>query len=174
MPFDLQPVLTGTLVELRPLRAEDFEDLYAAASDPAIWEQHPNNDRYKVGVFREFFDGAMASGGGFAVIDRATGRIIGSSRYHDYDEQRSVIEIGWTFLARAYWGGAYNGEMKRLMLRHAFRFVDSVEFRVGPDNLRSQRAMEKIGGVRLPGLQRARGHDAVVFRINKSDAHLPD
>jgi RimJ/RimL family protein N-acetyltransferase len=174
MPFDLQPVLTGTLVELRPLRAEDFDELYAVAADPAIWEQHPNSDRYKAKVFREFFDGAIESGGAFAVNDRATGRIIGSSRYSGYDEQRGEIEIGWTFLARAYWGGVYNREMKRLMLRHAFRFVDSVEFRVGPNNMRSQRAMEKIGGVRLPGLQRARGHDAVVFRINKSDAHLPD
>jgi RimJ/RimL family protein N-acetyltransferase len=116
----------------------------------------------------------MASGGAFAVIDRATGRIIGSSRYNDYDAERREIEIGWTFLGRAYWGGACNREMKQLMLRHAFRFVDAVLFRVGPDNIRSQRAMEKIGGVRLPGLQRARGHDAVVFRIAKSDANFPD
>ena len=171
MPFDLQPVLTGTLVELRPLRAEDFEDLYAVASDPAIWEQHPNNDRYKVGVFREFFDGAMASGGGFVVIERATGRIIGSSRYHDYDEQRSAIEIGWTFLARAYWGGAYNGEMKRLMLDHAFGFCDRVVFTVGENNIRSQKAVKKIGGL-LIGTEDRPGLDGtvrcnLVFAIDK-------
>lgn len=174
MPFELQPTLTGTLVVLRPLTAGDFDDLYAVASDPLIWEQHPNNDRYQRPVFQQFFREAMDSGGAFAAIDRATGCIIGSSRYFGYDEQRSEIEIGWTFLSRAYWGGVYNREMKTLMLRHAFQFVDSVVFRVGPDNHRSQRAVEKMGGVRLPGLQHARGHDAVVFQIRKSDANFPD
>src|SRR2546423_13239440 len=113
MPFDLQPVLTGTLVDLRPLRAEDFDELFAVASDPAIWEQHPNSDRYKVKVFREFFDGAMESGGAFAVIDRATGRIIGSSRYFGYDAQSGGIEIRWRFLARADWGGVSHPTMER-------------------------------------------------------------
>ena len=174
MPFELQPTLTGTLIELRPLRADDFDDLYAVASDRLIWEQHPNSDRYKPAVFEQFFREAMESGGAFAVIDRASGQIVGSSRYFGYDERRSEVEIGWSFLARAYWGGVYNREMKRLMLRHAFQFVDSVLFRVGPDNRRSQRAMEKIGAVRLPGLQHARGHDAVVFQITKSHAYLPD
>jgi RimJ/RimL family protein N-acetyltransferase len=176
MPFELQPTLTGTLLELRPLRPEDFADLYAVASDPRIWEQHPVSDRYKEDVFREeFFRGALASGGAFAVIDRATGRIIGSSRYYGFDEARSEIEIGWTFLARAYWGGVHNREMKELMLRHAFRFVNSVVFLVGPDNRRSQRAMEKIGGVRL-GMARRQpdGRESVVFEITRAlfDTHF--
>jgi len=174
MPFDLQPTLTGTLVQLRPLTVDDFDELYAVASDPLIWEQHPHNDRYKPAVFQQFFREAMESGGAFAVIDRATGRILGSSRYFGYDEEHSEIEIGWTFLARACWGGAYNGDLKQLMLQHAFQFVDSVVFRVGPANRRSQRAMEKIGGVRLPGLHYARGHDAVVFQVKKAHAHFPD
>jgi len=173
MPFELQPTLTGTLLELRPLRSEDFDELYAVASDPGIWELHPEPDRYKENVFRGFFQGAMESGGAFVVIDRATGRIIGSSRYFGYDEQRSEIEIGWTFLARAYWGGVYNRELKDLMLRHAFRFVDSVVFLVGPQNWRSQRAMEKIGGVRVGTVRRTpEGRESVVFQINKSHAHL--
>ena len=174
MSFDLQPTLTGTRVQLRPLHVDDYDDLYAVAADPLIWEQHPNNDRYKPTVFLQFFREAMESGGAFVVIDRDTERIIGSSRYFGYDKQRSEIEIGWTFLARAYWGGVYNREMKQLMLRHAFQFVDSVVFRVGPDNRRSQRAMEKIGGVRLPGVEFARGHAAVVFQITKSNAYFPD
>ena len=175
MPFELQPTLTGTLVELRPLRAEDFDALFAVASDPLIWELHPEPERYKEDVFTGFFRGAMESGGAFAVIDRATGGIIGSSRYFGYDEQRSEIEIGWTFLARAYWGGSYNRDMKQLMLRHAFRFVDAVVFLVGPQNRRSQRAMEKIGGVRVGTLRREPGgRENVVFQIRKSDAHLPD
>jgi RimJ/RimL family protein N-acetyltransferase len=173
MPFELQPTLTGTLLELRPLRAGDFDELYSVASDPGIWELHPEPDRYKEEVFQGFFQGAMESGGAFAVIDRATGRIIGSSRYFGYDEARSEIEIGWTFLARAYWGGRYNRELKGLMLRHAFRFVNSVVFLVGPRNWRSQRAMEKIGGVRVGTVRRTpEGRDNVVFEIRKSDAHL--
>src|SRR5437773_3848796 len=143
MPFDPQPVLKGELLELRPLRAEDFRDLYAVAADPLIWEQHPSRDRYQEEVFKTFFREALESGGALIAIDRKDGRVIGSSRFHGYDEGKGEVEIGWTFLARSHWGGAYNGEMKRLMLRHAFRFVKSVVFLIGPHNLRSQRAVEK-------------------------------
>jgi len=131
MTFELQPILKGELLELRPLRAEDFRDLYAVAADPLIWEQHPSNDRYQEEVFREFFREAMESGGAFLVIDCKSGQIIGSSRFHGYDEEKSEIEIGWSFLARSHWGGIYNREMKQLMLRHAFQFVDSVIFVIG-------------------------------------------
>ena len=145
MPFDLQPTLTGDLIELRPLREDDFDSLFAVASDPLIWEQHPEPDRCTEPVFRTFFRGGMESGGAFIALDRRDGRVIGSSRFAGYDEANSEIEIGWTFLARSHWGGNYNGEMKRLMLTHAFRFVRRVVFRVGPNNCRSQRALEKIG-----------------------------
>ena len=168
MPFELQPVLTGELLELRPLRPEDFPDLYAAASDPLVWEQHPQSDRYREDVFREFFRGALESGGAFVVVDSETGRVIGSTRFHGYDEEKSEIEIGWTFLARSHWGGRFNGEMKRLMLGHAFGFVESVVFLVGPDNLRSRRAVEKIGGVLHGSRPNAVGRDSVVYRIDAS------
>jgi len=167
MSFDLQPVLTGELVELRPLREADFPELFAVASDPLIWQQHPEPDRCTEPVFRRFFEGAMDSGGAFLVLDRQDGRVIGSSRFDGYDEERSEIEIGWSFLARSHWGGAYNGEMKRLMLTHAFRFVDRVIFWVGPDNHRSQRAMERIGAMSR-GIQRdPRGHPSVLFDITR-------
>ena len=169
MPFELQPILKGELVELRPLREEDFAELYAVASDPLIWEQHPASDRYKEDVFREFFRGALESGGAFVVSDSKTRRPIGSTRFCGYDEGRSEIEIGWTFLARSHWGGLYNGEMKRLMLTHAFRFVESVVFLVGPDNMRSRRAVEKIGGVLDGSRPNGVGRDSVVYRINASD-----
>src|SRR5690242_4298351 len=139
MDFDLQPTLSGTLVELRPLRRDDYDALYAAASDPLIWEQHPEPDRYTRPVFQRYFDGAMESGGAFAVIDRKSGRIIGSTRYHDFHPEESQIEIGFTFLTREFWGGAYNGEMKRLLLEHAFRFVERVVFVVGENNMRSRK-----------------------------------
>ena len=116
MPFDLQPHLTGELLELRPLAAEDFRDLYAVAADPLIWEQHPCSDRYQEDVFKVFFREALESGGALIATDAKDGRVIGSSRFHGYDAAKSEIEIGWTFLARSHWGGVYNGEMKRLML----------------------------------------------------------
>jgi RimJ/RimL family protein N-acetyltransferase len=164
MPFDLQPTLAGKLVALRPLRPEDWDVLYAAASDPLIWEQHPESDRYKPDVFRRYFDGGLASGGAFVVTDRETGAIIGSTRYARYDEAASAIEVGWTFLTRQYWGGAYNREMKQLLVDHALGFVTRVVFNVGRTNIRSQKAMEKIGGVRT-GVRVLDGAESVIFEI---------
>jgi N-acetyltransferase len=131
MAFDLQPHLKGELLELRPLATDDWDELFAVASDSLIWEQHPEPDRYKADVFRVFFEGALKSAGAFVIIDRQTQRIIGSTRFYGYDANKSEIEIGWTFLARKYWGGQYNAEMKRLLLNHAFQFVQSVVFFVG-------------------------------------------
>jgi RimJ/RimL family protein N-acetyltransferase len=165
MSFDLQPTLKGELLELRPLRPDDFHALYAAASDPLIWEQHPIKDRYKEEVFKVFFREALESGGALIAIDSKAGRVIGSSRFHGHDEEKSAIEIGWTFLVRSHWGGIFNREMKQLMLRHAFRFVDSVIFLVGPQNLRSQRAVEKIGGVRVGSRPDGGGRDSFVYQI---------
>lgn len=147
MTLDLQPQLEGELLQLRPLRADDWDALFAVASDPLIWAGHPDRERYTEPVFREFFRTAIESRGALAVLDRATGRMIGSSRYTWHGPPHDELEIGWTFLARAYWGGRFNREMKRLMLQHAFQFVDRVIFIVGVTNIRSQKAMLKIGGV---------------------------
>jgi RimJ/RimL family protein N-acetyltransferase len=168
MPFELQPTLKSEVLELRPLRTDDFEQLYAVASDPLIWEQHPHSDRYKLDVFQKFFDEAMESGGALIALDRKNDRVIGSSRFYCYDLVRSEIEIGWTFLARSHWGGAYNGEMKRLMLSHAFKFVDNVLFFIGSTNLRSQRAVEKIGGVRAGTKIDPTGRENFIYRITRS------
>jgi RimJ/RimL family protein N-acetyltransferase len=165
VPFDLQPVLRGELLELRPLRPEDFDDLFAVASDPLIWEQHPARDRYQEKTFRAFFREAMESGGALIAIAARDGRVIGSSRFHGYDSEKSEIEIGWTFLARSHWGGIYNGEMKQLMLRHAFQFVKRVIFLVGPQNLRSRRAVEKIGGTRAGSRRDGEGRESLVYEI---------
>jgi len=165
MPFDFQPVLKGKLLELRPLRADDFDDLFAVAADPLIWEQHPAKDRYQEEHFRVFFREALESGGALVAIDTRDGRVIGSSRFHGYDGDKSEVEIGWTFLARSHWGGRYNGEMKQLMLQHAFRFVERVVFLVGLHNRRSQRAVEKLGGVRVGSRPDASGHDSIVYEI---------
>ncbi|HXB99464.1 MAG TPA: GNAT family N-acetyltransferase [Terriglobales bacterium] len=168
MSFDLQPILKGMLLELRPLRPEDFNDLYAVASDPLIWEQHPANDRYKKDVFEIFFREGLESGGALIAIDSKNGRVIGSSRFQWYDKEKSEMEIGWTFLARSYWGGAYNGEMKQLMLGHAFKFASSVILLVGPQNLRSQKAVEKIGGLRVGSRIDGGGRENFVYQITRS------
>jgi len=167
--FDRQPVLEGDLLTLRPLRPNDWPALYAVASDPLIWEQHPNSDRYEDHVFRAFFAEALASGGALIAIDGKDGLVIGSSRFHGYDEAKREIEIGWSFLARSHWGGVYNGEMKRLMLAHAFRFVERVVFLIGPDNVRSQRAVEKIGATRAGSRHDGTGRESIVYQILAAD-----
>jgi RimJ/RimL family protein N-acetyltransferase len=163
--FKLQPHLIGDLIKVRPLRPEDWESLFAVASDPLIWEQHPADDRYQEEVFKEFFREALESGGAIVVIDRKTQKIIGSSRYFGFEPRKREIEIGWTFLARSHWGGKYNRELKRLMLDHAFRFVESVVFLIGPTNVRSQRAVENIGGVMTERRRTARLHGKTVEHI---------
>jgi RimJ/RimL family protein N-acetyltransferase len=158
MPFEPQPILKGELIELRPLTPKDWDDLFSVASDPLIWEQHPESDRYKEEVFRTFFKDALESGGAFVVIDAKTQQIIGSTRFHGYDPEISEVEIGWTFLARTYWGGQYNREMKQLMLAHAFKFVEYVVFLVGENNVRSQKATEKIGAIKSGMVEKVYGN----------------
>ncbi len=171
MAFDLQPHLKGELIELRPLIRNDWDELFAVASDSLIWEQHPERDRYKKEVFRIFFKDAMESGGAFVIIDRKTQRVIGSTRFYGYDPEKSEIEIGWTFLARKYWGGRYNAEMKRLLLNHAFKFVECVVFFVGQNNVRSQKAMEKLGAIKAGTATRTYGNHSptpnLKYIINK-------
>ena len=165
MPFDLQPSLTCELIRLRPLKPEDWDDLFAVASDALIWEQHPESDRYKEDMFRIFFQDALESGGAFVVIDNDNQQIIGSTRFYGYDPEKSEIEIGWTFLAREYWGGQYNREMKSLMLNHAFKFVENVVFLVGEKNIRSQKAIEKIGAIRNGMVTRAYGNHPPALNV---------
>lgn len=144
--FAFKPTLAGASITLRPLRTDDFEDMYAAAADPLIWEQHPDPLRYQRAVFESrFFSGGVASGSAFVVLDNQSGKVVGSSRYYDWDPVAREIAIGYTFLARSHWGGAANREMKRLMLEHAFHWAQVVWFHIGVGNLRSRRAIEKMG-----------------------------
>ena len=166
--INLQPTLSGKLVQLRPLRDDEFEALFEAASDRLIWEQHPSPLRYQREVFQKFFDEALACKGALAVIDAETGQVIGSSRYYAHNLERSEIVIGYTFLARRYWGGKFNRELKTLMLGHIFQFVDDVLFHVGSKNVRSQKAMEKMGAELIES-----AGETWIYRIKKnaSGAH---
>ena len=142
---DWQPRLAGRLLAMRPVESSDFDGLLAVGSDPEVWAVHPDRERWRPERFRAYFDGGLACGKALVAVDQATGAVIGWSRYSDEATGPGEIEIGWTFLGRPYWGGAYNGEMKQLMLAHAFGFVDRVLLRIGETNLRSRRAAEKIG-----------------------------
>lgn len=165
MPFDPQPTLTGELLELRPVRLGDFPALLAAASDPLIWEQHPNHDRYQEAVFRQFFEDAVQSGGALVAIDRASGDVIGSSRYVGCEDGGDEVEVGYTFLTRRYWGGRYNGEMKRLMLGHALQWFRAVVLSIGPDNARSRKAADKIGAVLTGSRRLPNGEERLIYRV---------
>lgn len=168
-------MLASSLLVLRPLTAGDYDALFAIASDPLVWEQHPSKDRTQEAVFRRWFAEALDSGGALAAVDQRDGQVCGTSRFGQQDTVRSQIEIGWTFLARSHWGGRHNREMKRLMLGHAFQAVQHVVFVIHSDNVRSQRAVEHLGAVRVGVEADAHGRgDNVVFRLSAgNEADLP-
>lgn len=141
--------MLGQTLRLRLLVENDFESLFAAASDPLIWEQHPDSKRYTRERFEVYFQSGLDSKGAFAVIDQQSGQMIGSSRYTNYNNQTSSVEIGFTFLTRPYWGGKANYELKSLMLNYAFNSINTVYFVVAQSNLRSRKAMGKIGGTEV-------------------------
>lgn len=153
--MDLQPILKDDLITLRPITENDFEELFQVASDPSIWEQHPSRERYLKENFTPYFREAVEWKSGFVVIDNNTGRLIGNTRYYDLDLSSRSIAIGYTFLAKEYWGGTFNRSMKSLLLNHSFQNgIRSVLFHIGVDNKRSQKAVEKLGGERIRSLER--------------------
>lgn len=176
MNFSIQPILENDYVKLIPLQENDFEQLFSVASDPLVWEQHPNKDRYKRNVFERFFEGAIESGGAFKIIEKNTGEIAGSTRFYNYNAADNSIFIGYTFYARKFWGTKMNPQVKKLMLDYIFQFVDKVNFHVGKDNLRSQKAMEKLGAKKVDEVIVAYYGEPdrlnVVFEILKTDYNI--
>lgn len=170
--MDRQPLLRGGKLLLRPLRPDDWEALHTAASDPRIWDQHPDPERWREPIFRAFFADALEAGGALTMIEAASGAVIGSSQFANFSpEKGGSVEIGRTFIMRSHWGRGLNHELKRLMVGHAMEEVARVHFRVGSDNLRSRRAMEKIGA-RLTGgketvLVRGRPVPHVIYEITR-------
>ena len=149
MSIDIQLKLENEKVMLYPLEESDFDGLYAVASDPDIWAQHPNKDRWRVEVFKNFFEGAIKSNGAFKVVNKANGNIIGSTRFYDYNENENSILIGYTFYATPYWGKGFNHSVKTLMLDYIFKFVSKVYFHIGADNIRSQIAISRLGTTKI-------------------------
>ncbi|MGY3052503.1 RimJ/RimL family protein N-acetyltransferase [Pedobacter sp. UYEF25] len=147
MSLNIQPTLANEKVMLCPLQEKDFDDIYAVASDPKVWEQHPNKDRWKLEVFKVFFDGAMQSKGAFKIVNKADGKVIGCTRFYDHTENE--ILIGYTFYGTAYWGKGFNNAVKTLMLDYIFQFAKTVYFHVGADNIRSQIAIGRLGATKI-------------------------
>ena len=146
--MDLQPILENELVRISPLKSTDLEPLYEVVKDPMIWEQHPCK-RYVRTEFEKFFSESLKSHGALTIFDKLTDNIIGSSRFKKVEGFSSGVEIGWTFLSRDYWGGQYNKVVKESMIEHAFKYVDNVIFYIDKNNIRSQKAVEKINGQRI-------------------------
>jgi RimJ/RimL family protein N-acetyltransferase len=146
--FNLQPTLENDIVKLVPLKKQDFEALYSVASDPLIWEQHPNKERHKREVFQNFFNGALEHGA-LLIYDNQLNKLIGSTRFYDLDQENKSIVIGYTFFAREYWGGTYNQSVKKLMIDYAFQHLEQVLFHIGAQNIRSQKAIAKLGAIKI-------------------------
>ena len=167
--INLQPHhLQDDIVYLKPIVETDFDRLFKVAADPSIWEQHPSRDRYKKEVFQLYFDSAISSGSAFLIAETSTNRLIGCTRFYDYNPALSRIAIGYTFLAKEYWGGKYNRAVKKLLLDYAFQFVHSVVFHIGPTNIRSQQAILRLGAKQI-GEEHYNGTLQFLYEIRRSD-----
>ncbi len=173
MLFSIQTPLENDKVRLEPLQESDFESLFALASDPKVWEQHPNKDRWKEDIFRVFFDGAMQSKGAYKIVDKATGEVAGCTRFYDYNENENSILIGYTFYAVRFWGTGINPSVKRLMMDYAFQFVDAIDFHIGATNYRSQIAISRLGVTKIAEENIAYHGETpklnFIYRIRKQD-----
>ncbi|MBU8882391.1 GNAT family N-acetyltransferase [Kaistella sp. DKR-2] len=173
MDFSVQTILENENFKLIPLQENDFERLYDVASDPKVWEQHPNKERYKREVFENFFKGAIESKGAFLVVSKDSGEVLGCTRFYDFDEENSSILIGYTFYGRNSWGKNVNPQIKKVMLDYIFQYVETVIFHVGKDNIRSQIAMERLGAEKMREEEIAYFGELpkinVVYEIKKED-----
>ncbi|WP_426484410.1 GNAT family N-acetyltransferase [Flavobacterium sp. 2] len=170
--FNLQPdFLENEILKLIPLQENHFEALYKVASDPLVWEQHPNKNRYEREVFQNFFEGAMESKGAFVILDKTSNEIAGSTRFYDYEPENKSVFIGYTFYGRNFWGTGFNAQVKKIMLDYAFQFVDNVQFHIGAENYRSQKAIEKLGAKKIDEINVAYYNEPsrhnFVYRIKK-------
>ena len=133
-------------ISLLQIKKENFEELYLVASDPIIWEQHPENDRWKKEKFSIFYKNGLQNKFGFLLIfDKHKNKIIGSTRFYSYDKIDKAIRIGFTFISQEYWGTSINFQVKKMMLDYTFKYLDKVYFDIGINNFRSRKAVEKLG-----------------------------
>ena len=171
--FNIQSTLQSDNYLLLPLVEDDFDELYIVASDPLIWEQHPNRDRWQLDVFRTYFEGAILSKGAFKIIDKSSGKAIGSTRMYDFNVTQNSILIGYTFYAKAYWGSGANHLIKKIMLDYLFQYVDKVIFHIGAQNVRSQISITRLGATKTGEIEVAYHGEPVrlnyIYVISKNE-----
>lgn len=154
--MDVRPVmLTGAVVRLEPLGPQHAEDLYVAAQEPRTWRHMPVDPSGSLEDMRAWIADALRDREAgtqlpFAIVERATGHAIGSTRYLTISPRDRGLEIGWTWLATRAQRTAVNTECKYLLLRHAFETLGAVRVQIKTDgrNDISQRAIERLGAVR--------------------------
>jgi len=154
--MDIQPVtLTGRHVRLEPLAYSHVPDLAAGGTDPAIWQYIPYAPVHTEADMRAWVDDLLARQAKgndlpFAVVHRGTGRAIGATRYMDIQRANRAVEIGGTWYAPEHQRTAANTEAKLLLLTHAFEALGCIRVQLKTDerNVRSQRAIERLGAIK--------------------------
>jgi RimJ/RimL family protein N-acetyltransferase len=148
---DLASVLEGRVVRLEPLERRHEQRLFEAAQDERIWRWMPYDASASPETFHAWLEDALAASSAgteaaFATIDVGTGEPVGSTRYLALRPEHRVLEIGWTWLAPAYWQTGVNVEAKLLMLEHAFEHLGClrVEFKTDSRNGRSRAALAAL------------------------------
>lgn len=158
MPFDPRPVvLSGQTVRLEPLSLSHAADLFEAGQDSSIWTYMPIGGFREISEVRTWIEKASAGGDvAFGIIQLETNRAVGSTRLMDIRREHGALEIGWTWLSPLVQRTGVNTEAKFLLLRHAFEDLGAVRVQLKTDsrNLRSQKAIERIGAVREGVLRR--------------------
>jgi RimJ/RimL family protein N-acetyltransferase len=148
--IEFKITLENNYVRLVQTSEDHFQELYQIGSNPVIWEQHPNQDRWKKNNFRKYFDGGINNSEGcFTIIDKKINKIIGTTRFYSFDENKQSVKIGYTFISNEYWGTKINYQIKKLMMDYIFQFLDKVYFEIGKTNFRSQKSVEKLGGKKV-------------------------
>lgn len=172
--------LRGQFIYLELLQPEDVPQLKTLAFDARLWEYtktllinetfDAQFDKYIATAFDPRNTGMQIS---FVMRDAVTNNLIGMTRYYKIEPSQKRLSVGYTWYTPAYWGKVHNKECKLLLLQYAFDELhfQRVEFEVAHQNIRSQKAVEKIGGVREAVLRKHGLHadgtirDTVVFSV---------
>ncbi|MEK6510864.1 GNAT family N-acetyltransferase [Myroides odoratimimus] len=146
-------VLEGTTVDLIPLEKGHLEELYQASADKELWRLVPTDCSDRDTFYDNYQNALIAREKGlqypFVIIDKRTQKIIGSTRFFEMYEADKKLEIGWTWITQEYWGSVVNLECKLLLLTYCFEVLKTnrVQLKTKDTNIRSRKAIEKIGGV---------------------------
>ena len=179
MSFDFAKnlVLENSRVRLRPLETTDFEPLKAVAFDPTIWRFTVTraDDAVSLAAYlaAAVHDRQAGRRYPFAIIDRATGQIVGSTSYYNFSPEDQRLSIGYSWLGTDFQRSGLNRAAKHLLLCHAFETLDCerVELETDSRNLQSQQAMRRMGATEEGTLRRHRvlqdgyRRDTVIFSI---------